>query len=185
MNIIDKVFNTEILDTLLKIKYKIQRVPEGKHQDFLKLGWLAILETVSNTKKEGNGIKYKFTKRTSNGYVSQPQNEWEEKQFGTKKPEYVIEKLKVKYLQMLTDLKMVNHAFQEPTIFNESALELSKFLDKEISIAIFSPPYTNCFDYFEIFKVELWMGDFIKNREELIKLRNTALRSNTNTNLEF
>jgi len=182
--IIDKVFNAEILDTLLKLKYRIYNVQEEKHRDFLKLGWIAILETVSNTRKEGNGIKYKFTKRTKSGYVSQPQHQWEEKQFGKKKTEYVIQTLKSKYQEMISDLKNVNHAFQEPIIFTESALELTRFLDKEISMAVFSPPYANCFDYFEIFKVELWMGDFVKSREELGKLKDAALRSNTNTDLD-
>ncbi len=185
LSIIEKVFNMEILETLLRIKHQIYSIPEGKYQDFLKLGWLAVLESVSNTRKEGNGIKYKFTKRTSKGYISEPQKEWEDKQFGKKKKEYVLERLRAKYKQMLVDLKKFHCAFQEPTIFNESALQLTKFLDKEISVAIFSPPYANCFDYFEIFKVELWMGDFAKSRDELLLLRNRALRSNTNTNLDF
>lgn len=183
-NIINKVFNAEILDALLKIKHRIHNVQEEKHRDFLKLGWIAILEPVSNTRKEGNGIKYKFTKRTKKGYISQPQHQWEEKHFGKKKTEYVIKKLRSKYQEMISDLKKVNHAFQEPIVFTESALDLTKFLDKEISIALFSPPYANCFDYFEIFKVELWMGDFVKNHKDLKRLRSLALRSNTNANLD-
>lgn len=181
--IINKVFNTEILDVLLKLKNKICQVPEEKHRDFLKLGWLAILETVSNTRKEGNGIKYKFTKRTDKGYISQPQHQWEEKHFGKAKTEHVIRTLKSKYQEMISDAKKASQTVQEPTVFTESALKLTNFLDKEISIALFSPPYANCFDYFEIFKVELWMGDFVEDRKDIGRLRSQALRSNVNTDL--
>lgn len=45
----------------------------------------------------------------------------------------------------------------------------------------FSPPYCNCFDYFEIHKVDLWLGDFVQDKEDFRKLRNTGFRSNTNS----
>lgn len=185
LRIINKVFNTEIIDTLLRIKRKISNVKEEKHRNFLKLGWISILESVSNTRKEGNGIKYKFTKRTRSGYISLPQQRWEDEYFGNRKTEYVLEKLRLKYEEMISDLK-IDYAFQEPILFTESALELTKFLERDaISMALFSPPYANCFDYFEIFKVELWMGDFVGNYKELKYLRNLALRSNTNVNLNI
>jgi len=186
LSVIDKAFNTEILDTLLKLKYKIDEIQEDKIHDFLKLGWIAILETVSNTRKEGNGIKYKFTKRTGRGYISLPQQQWEDNYFGKNKPEYVTKKLKSKYGEMLSDLRELGYVSLEPTIYTESALELTNFLGKETSsIVLFSPPYANSFDYFEIFKIELWMGDFVKNYADLRTLRNRALRSNVNTNLDI
>ncbi|MCD4744800.1 MAG: hypothetical protein K8R58_00710 [Bacteroidales bacterium] len=51
----------------------------------------------------------------------------------------------------------------------------------EIQFTFFSPPYCNCFDYFEIHKVDLWLGDFVKDKEEFRLLRNTGFRSNTNS----
>ena len=51
----------------------------------------------------------------------------------------------------------------------------------EIQFTFFSPPYCNCFDYFEIHKVDLWLGDFVKNKEEFRLLRNSGFRSNTNS----
>ena len=182
LKILHKVFNEEILETLLKIKSNISTITNSKYRDFLKLGWLAILEQVSNTRKEGNGIKYKFTKRTKSGYVQIPQKEWEDKAFGKNKSSFVIKILKEKYTQMLSDIEKNPLKKTDTKIYNESALYLTDFLKEDtISIAIFSPPYVNSFDYFEIFKVELWMGDFIKSYKELRKLRLSALRSNPNT----
>lgn len=186
LKIISKIFNSDILDTLLKIKYNISLVNYTKHQDFLKLGWLSILEEVSNTRKEGNGIKYKFTKRTKNGYIGIPQNEWEDKFFGDNKENFVIKKLEEKYHHMITDVENNSLKKSNTKIYNESSLYLTNFLEENsVSIAIFSPPYANCFDYFEIFKVELWMGDFVKTYDELKVLRSSALRSNTNAKMDI
>jgi len=185
LKIIDKIFNSEILDALLKIKHKISEIQDEKYRDFLKLGWLAILESVSNTRKEGNGIKYKFTKRTSRGYISLPQKKWETEYFGKDKSGFVIKRLKEKYNEMISDLEKSNSTSCEPRLYTESALRLTDFLESNsITTAIFSPPYANCFDYFEIFKIELWMGDFVKDYKDLRDLRSRALRSNVNTHLD-
>ena len=184
LSIIDKVFNEEILNVLLCLKEAINEVKEKKHHDFLKLGWLSILEEVSNARKEGNGIKYRFTKRTPNGYVTLPQKEWEEKAFGKHKKNFVFDALKEKYSEMLYDIEHSRFKTTKTLIYQESALAIDKHIKKgTISTVIFSPPYANSFDYFEIFKVELWMGDFVKNYEELKNLRRKALRSNVNSEL--
>ncbi len=186
LKILHKVFNEEILETLLKIKRNISTIKYSKYQDFLKLGWLAILEQVSNTRKEGNGIKYRFTKRTKSGYVSIPQQEWEDRVFSNNKVDFVIKAVKEKYDQMLNDLEKYPLKKTYTKVYTESSLHLTDFLKEEtVTTAVFSPPYANCFDYFEIFKVELWMGDFIKSYKELRKLRASALRSNPNTTLEI
>jgi site-specific DNA-methyltransferase (adenine-specific) len=47
-----------------------------------------------------------------------------------------------------------------------------------VDAAIFSPPYANRFDYFEAFKVELWMGGFVNEPAELAGLRKRSMRNN-------
>jgi site-specific DNA-methyltransferase (adenine-specific) len=44
--------------------------------------------------------------------------------------------------------------------------------------AVFSPPYANRFDYFEAFKIELWLGGFVRNAGELRLLRQRSVRNN-------
>jgi len=43
---------------------------------------------------------------------------------------------------------------------------------------VFSPPYANRFDYFEAFKIELWMGNFVTSAKEMRALRNKSMRNN-------
>ena len=49
-----------------------------------------------------------------------------------------------------------------------------------VSGIIFSPPYANSFDYTEIYKLELWFGEFVKSYEDLKVLRSQSLRSHLN-----
>lgn len=182
LKIINKVFNIEILQTLLKIERKIDSITDMKLRDFLRVGWLAILESVSNVKKEGNGIKYKFVKRTKDGYIQTSQEKWENQNFGIDKPRFVINTLKNKYSEMIQDLRKQKPNPPLSRVYCDSAINLSSYIKTDnIATCIFSPPYANSFDYFEIFKVELWMGRFVKNYQELLSLRKGAMRSNFNT----
>ncbi len=53
----------------------------------------------------------------------------------------------------------------EPEIINASCLDLGRYDIKNIDISIFSPPYANCFDPFEVYKIELWLGNFVNSYE--------------------
>ncbi|MCW3985161.1 MAG: site-specific DNA-methyltransferase [Candidatus Bathyarchaeota archaeon] len=180
LKIIGKVFPADILDYLLRLRVRIKSVAEGKIQDTLLLGWLAILESVSNTKKEGNGIKYRSTRRTKNGYVHIPDSVWQHEYYGKDRIGFVRKKFQNKLQTILSDIE--NHCISHPVvstkIFDGDSAQISSMLDEEkFSLAIFSPPYANCFDYFEIFKVELWMGGFIKGYEDIRKLKKKSIGS--------
>jgi hypothetical protein len=144
--------------------------------------WLSIIEEVSNIKKEGNGIKYKNRKRTINGYISIEKEKWENEIFPPNKYDFVKTKLLGHLDIILSDLKFwYGKCDKKPTVYEGDCLEFDKFLTHELELTFFSPPYCNCFDYFEIHKVELWLGDFICNKEDFRKLRNIGFRSNTNS----
>ena len=62
-------------------------------------------------------------------------------------------------------------------------IKSKKFKDAyngKINLCLFSPPYANCFDYTEVYKIELWMGDFIKEYSDLKNLRQRSLSSHLN-----
>jgi hypothetical protein len=178
----NKVFNKDILNALLHYKRIIQDIRRKKTRNFLMLAWLAIIEEVSNIKKEGNGIKYKNRRRTPNGYVKIEKEAWEERAFPGDKFEFVKSKLKEHLDIMLSDVRC-NYGYNEfrPNIYSGSCLEFDKFFSTELEFTFFSPPYCNCFDYFEIHKVDLWLGDFVSDKEEFRRLRNSGFRSNTNS----
>ena len=178
----DKVFNSEILQSLLQFKHHIKQIQNEKIKNLFFVAWLSIIEEVSNIKKEGNGIKYKNRKRTPNGYINIEKEFWENQVFPSDKFDFIKTKL-IKHLQIiLIDLKY-NYGTNEkqPKIFKGDCLEFDKYFSNEIQFTFYSPPYCNCFDYFEIHKVELWLGDFVTNKEDFRLLRNTGFRSNTNS----
>ncbi|MBI4846089.1 MAG: hypothetical protein HY810_06440 [Candidatus Omnitrophica bacterium] len=178
----DKVFNREILNSLLQMKNHISKIVNIKIQNLIFIAWLSIIESISNVKKEGNGIKYKNRKRTSNGYININKDDWEEQAFPEDKFNFVKNKL-LKHLEIiLVDMKYnYGSCEKKPYIFKGSCLEFTEFFSDEIQLTFFSPPYCNCFDYFEIHKVELWLGDFVSAKEEFRLLRNAGFRSNTNS----
>ncbi len=178
----DKVFNKDILQTLLQFKNEIKKIENHKIQNVFFVAWLSIIEEVSNIKKEGNGIKYKNRKRTAKGYINIEKDVWEKKVFPEDKFNFVKTKLERHLETILSDIKNdFGNNEKQPKIFKGSCLEFNKLFSDQIQFTFFSPPYCNCFDYFEIHKVDLWIGDFVKNKEELKTLRNTGFRSNTNS----
>lgn len=177
----DKVFNYEILQSLLQLKGHIKNIINEKIQNIFFVAWLAIIEEVSNIKKEGNGIKYKNRKRTPKGYINIDKEVWEKQVFPDDKFSFVKTKL-TNHLNEIYDDLINNYGpcQKPPSIYKGSCLEFDNFFSDEIELTFFSPPYCNSFDYFEIHKVDLWLGGFITTREEFRLLRNTGFRSNTN-----
>jgi DNA modification methylase len=178
----DKVFNNDILQSLLQFKDLINQIKNFKIKNLFFMAWLSIIEEVSNVKKEGNGIKYKNRKRTKNGYLNIEKNEWESKHFPKDKFLFVKNKILEKLNIFVLDIQN-NYGNDEnlPKIFHGNCLNFENSFSEEIQFTFFSPPYCNCFDYFEIHKVELWLGDFIKNKEDFKTFRNSGFRSNTNS----
>ena len=139
-----------------------------KIKNLLKLGWLACLEPLCNYRKAGNGLKIKK-------YV---------------KPRIItVEDARVmlleEYQNIYIDL-LKNKRSEDANIFNDSCLNMSKYIkSNSIEGIVFSPPYANCFDYTEIYKLELWFGKFVEEYADLKKLRKASLHSHLNGDLSI
>jgi len=179
MSMINRLFEPYVLEGLLFYKEHITNISdeESKVRDLLMLGWLTILESVSNYRKGGNGLKLKtptHRKAILDRYLEEPT--------------IIRQNLVNQYTIMLEDLEktILNRNRIEPIIHDPfvSAINMKSVIPtSHISISIFSPTYANCFDYCEIYKVELWMGDFVKTYSDLKVLRQRSLRSHLNMNL--
>lgn len=177
----ERVFNKEILESLIQFKNHIKGVENEKIRRLFYVGWLSIIEDVSNIKKEGNGIKYRNRKRTPTGYLNIDKEIWESQNFPSNKFLFVKNRLLDHLRVILYDLKFnYGNCEKKPQVFQGDCLEFDKFFTDEIEFTFFSPPYCNCFDYFEIHKVELWLGDFVKSQRDMSSLRKNGFRSNTN-----
>jgi len=171
LSIAYKLFDKKTLEKLLAYKQFILKVKNRKVRNLLFYGWLSILERLSNYKRGGNGLKKRKGGNDKN-----------------------IESLLFsKYTEMINDLKYVflkfkrnENNFFEPTLFYDSSLNLSNYVNKNsISMSMFSPPYLNCFDYCEAYKIELWFGGFVRNYEELRNLREKSIRSHLNMSWDY
>jgi hypothetical protein len=49
--------------------------------------------------------------------------------------------------------------------------------DRSVGLFVYSPPYLNCIDYTEVYKLELWLLGFVRTQKEFRELRLGTLRS--------
>lgn len=170
LSISDKVFDKQVEKYYMTIdamitdrKYKYEQTKK-----LLKLGWLACLEAICNYRKAGNGLKYKK-------YVK-PR---------TVTVEEVYLLLLEEYQNMYIDLMKSNEK-KISILHQDSCLNMDKYVEKNsVTGIIFSPPYANCFDYTEIYKLELWFGKFVSEYAELKELRKQSLHSHLNGNFKI
>lgn len=169
LSISEKVFSKEIEKYFMSVKQYIlsSKYNNSEVKDLLLLGWLACLEEVSNYRKAGNGLKKrKYVKPRKLDTI------------------IVRDLLKLQYSTMLEDIEKQSVTFNA-NIINDTSLNMQKYIKPNtIDGIIFSPPYANCFDYTEIYKLELWFGDFVKEYSDLKKLRKKSLRSHLNSDLK-
>lgn len=161
LRVIQNWFDKEKLEKIEVLKRKMKRVRNKKVKDLLFAALLSILEDVSNYRKGGNGLKRKRVIKDLDPF----------------------EEFRVKIDQICADLKAVGEG-HEPTIINDSCLHMENYGINDIDISLFSPPYANCFDPFEVYKMELWIGEFTSSYRELRQKRRMALASNLSANLE-
>jgi site-specific DNA-methyltransferase (adenine-specific) len=179
--IASKVFEPKILTCIRRLRTGIEELAghDEALADFLRLGWIAVLETVGSYFKEGNGIKYRNKKRRKGTYVSRPEGEWQRRRFGEDQRRFVLNALKNQLATMVDDTRIwATGNWKMQRVMQGTAFDLKKVCRRSsFESIIFSPPYANRFDYFESFKVELWFGNFVSSYAELNALRKASLRS--------
>lgn len=160
--VVNTSFTDDVIDVLLRIKFFVESTENVYAQKFFRLALISIIDTCSLKVKDGNGLKFK------KNYKPVPD---------------VVALYLEKCHKMLDDIKRAN--------FNiECSAELGsllnndiflKFKDKKVGLCVFSPPYANCFDYCEVYKLELWIGGFVKSYKDFTQFRSMALRSHVNS----
>lgn len=180
LSIIEKLFR-ENLDSILTIKAFIKNIPDGPNRRFYELVFLCALEPSSYAKKDGNGLKY-------------PPN---------KKVKIFKEAFREKFNEMLNDSSKNSHNVKNSLLYNIDSRNICSLLKNKTKVnakdllnrkpttelkklagtcklAIFSPPYMNCFDYTEVYKTELWLGGFVESYEDMKLIRTDSLSSHLN-----
>lgn len=178
--LLDKVFLPASMDILLRLRAFIDSAKPRKVRELLFLAWLSILEDASNCFKEGNGLKYRNKRRRPGRYETMPDREWIPRYFGTDVRAFVGGLWKNKCAQIAEDIDVLRPTKGiTPKVRTGSCLDKDNLdFGRQIDFVIFSPPYANRFDYFEAFKIELWMGSFVSTSKDMIRLRANSMRNN-------
>lgn len=180
MPLLPKLFQPEALNELLKLRAGIESCDDKKIRDLLLLCWLNILERCSNVFKEGNGLKYRNKKRQIGKYATVADSVWIPRYFGSSTRAFVKKLWHDQCLSVGNDLKhLTARGASDIAIFERSCLDAT-ICDTvpTCDASVFSPPYANRFDYFEAFKIELWMGNFVSSAAQMKQLRARSMRNN-------
>lgn len=163
--VIETSFEPEVLSILLRIRQYIEEIETEYVEKFFRLALVCIIDDCSVKVKDGNGLKFrKNYKRIPN----------------------LLEHYLSKVRGMRKDIDIANYQSCCRTIFG-SMMDSSTFCqisNEKIGLCIFSPPYANCFDYCEVYKLELWIGGFVKNYEDFELYRSLAMRSHVNSKFD-
>ena len=158
------IFNPNQLEQILKIKGFYESLENRIARDFYRLAFISIIEPISNRVKDGNGIKISRTKKPI---------------------ENVFEYYEEKCRGMIDDLayqKYVKAEVIEGSFLDNKVLNTVK--NYKIGSIIYSPPYANCFDYMEVYKMEVWLGGFVDDYDDFAQYRDIALRSHVNSRFD-
>tara|TARA_B100000795_G_C22804751_1_gene444111 strand:+ start:1996 stop:3327 length:1332 start_codon:yes stop_codon:yes gene_type:complete len=162
--VVESSFIEEKLESLQRIKGFIDSLSNCKAQNILMLAYLSIIEDASIRVKDGNGLKLKKNK---------------------KQIENIYDYFLSKCNKMLHDIATTTYSNETNHLVYNSSILIDKTLeslaDKKVGISIFSPPYANCFDYCEVYKLEFWLGGFVDSYKGFAKYRSIAMRSHVNS----
>lgn len=154
-------FSEQVLNDLLRLKQQILEIENNKIKDLVNLAYISIIEDCSIRIKDGNGIKLKKNKK----FITNPR-------------QHLIMTLE----KIVSEIRAYNCPTEVEIIEDSSIDNLEKYLDdSSVSLSVFSPPYANCFDYLEVYKLEVWLGGFADEYKDFKQYRNKAMRSHVNS----
>lgn len=165
IELMNKAFSGEVKDELLDLKYKVKMIRNPDVRDFFMLGLLSILESVSNTSKDGGFLR--ISKKNVSG-------------------KDVFPKYLSRIETMIDDVERASDIFKFPRTKVDARLADSRKLSirRKFDAIITSPPYPNRHDYTRIYGLEL-IFNFIRDNDELKQIRYNTLRSHVEARRRF
>lgn len=158
-------FTGDVLDILLRIKFFVEHIESKYIQMFFRLALISIIDICSLKVKDGNGLKFKKNYKPLPSLIST-----------------YLGKCKL----MLEDIKIANYNSECTCVLGSILVDdtFRQINEKHVDLCVFSPPYANCFDYCEVYKLELWIGGFVKSYSDFETYRSIALRSHVNSKFD-
>lgn len=156
------LFNIDVIRRFSAVIALIKEFSPIKYASNLKLSAIIAAFECCNARRDGKGLRYK--------------KDWEEQNFSS---EDFIKKFEYRTSLMLQDVfeEKINSSNKPSIIHGDSRNIIKQLNDKSYDLIITSPPYLNSFDYTDIYRAELFLGEYVKSNEELRNLRKNTLRS--------
>jgi hypothetical protein len=161
------LFNSSVLNSFESGHSYIKSLGNYKIKSLLKLCLIHSAMDNCNAKKDGKCLRYK--------------NSWETLNFDYSSFILSIEKNLNTYLE---DIDKSRIQTKSKILLGDSRKLLQK-QDSKFKLCITSPPYLNSFDYTDIYRPELFLGEFVTSQKQLFNLRFKTLRSHINHKNSF
>lgn len=155
--LVKKAFRPEIEARLLELKSRIDAISDPKVRAFFNLGFLNILESVSNTSKTGGFLR--ITKRRVY-------------------PDEIRNLFLARVESMIQDVVELHKDGKNKKVSTSAKIGDARKLPtkRTFDAVITSPPYPNRHDYTRIYSLEM-MFDFVSSNDQLKKIRYETIRS--------
>ncbi len=163
--LLKKAFRPEVEQRLLDLKSAIEEITVPKVRSFFNLGFLSILESVSNTSKAGGFLRLIQRDVNSDAIESMFLN-------------------KVK--SMIRDLMESENSKKDGnvSVLAEIGDARRMITKRKFDAVITSPPYPNRHDYTRIYALEM-VFDFVKSNRELKQIRYETIRSHVEARKKY
>jgi hypothetical protein len=179
----ERIFDRRVVYDLLGARRAIEEdnALTNAERAFFLLGLAAIVEDVSGAMKDGRALRIRNgRKRRPNALVPVR---------GAQASVDVRSTLNNQWLSMIEDCEALRGLPKPSTtvrVAQGDAREVGDLMTPDggrlagsdsVGLALFSPPYLNCVDYSEVYKLELWLLGLVSTSTEFRRLREGTLRS--------
>lgn len=179
-------FSPSILRTLTKLVRAVDRAPLGVERDLVRLAVLSAVEQVSYAVKDGTSLR----RRLPDGPARPGRPGQQRRAMG---PADVVAGVRQRVDAIVADLEYgTSTSVGQPTeaislrvprsptprlmVVRADARQWRPACET-CSVAVFSPPYPNRYDYAAVYQLELALGDFVSDGAGLRRVRKQLLRS--------
>jgi DNA modification methylase len=154
------LFNDSVLDSFAGGWLESKNIPSYNLRKVIQLVLIASAMQNCNATRDGKCLRYRENWKN---------NEYNKDTF--------LSSLKTNFAIISEDIQKFPIHIQPRIVKGDARTILSnKNIDK-FKLCITSPPYLNTFDYTDIYRPELFLGEFVKSNDELYKLRLNTIRS--------
>jgi hypothetical protein len=129
-------------------------------RSFLKLALIGAAMDCCNASRDGKCLRYP--------------KDWSKNQATASN---LRDRFEARLAVISKDLKEVRLKSSAATVVEGDARQLVGRLKDKFRLCVTSPPYLNSFDYSDIYRPELFLGDFVDSNETLMKVRLKTVRS--------